>query len=345
MKLGCTRSEVRFVEKSESWGTPNQGTQILATIPAAVDRVYRASSLDRRIIWNFHDPYLTVLDHDPTVRFPRDPFRDIWNKPTCSYFEPSSYTTFPLRIVFVALYEAWRHGCGEYWNPEYGHFIANPVKSTERGPKTLGEITQLHQEICAFAKEYEPEDEKYRMHRSYPQVLLVCDRLPSSHAAEEDDGSIKLKKVAQGQTVLVVKSSLSKDISFDGLASHALPLERSDVEHLVVMPVPLSVAVDFVIALEIKMGEPQGRNPNRFDTELCSVETPFGFDSIVTRHPATWAAAMTAVARNYGNDSMNKWRWPAMRIAAGVSGQPYELEQDPWREDWNLDMSKRLVSE
>jgi hypothetical protein len=82
------------------------------------------------------------------------------------------------------------------------------VKITERGPKTLGEITQLHQEICAFAKEYEPEDEKYRMHRSYPQVLLVCDRLPSSHAAEEDDGSIKLRKVAQEQTVLVVKSSL-----------------------------------------------------------------------------------------------------------------------------------------
>jgi hypothetical protein len=176
-------------------------------------------------------------------------------------------------------------------------------------------------------------------------VLLVCDRLPSSHAAEEDDGSIKLKKVAQGQTVLVVKSSLSRDISFDGLASHALPLERSDMKELVVMRVPPSVVVDFIIALEIKMGEPQGRNPNRFDTELCSVETPFGFNSIVTPHPATWAAAMTAVARNYGNDSMNKWRWPGMRIAAGVSGQPYELEQDPWREDWNLDMSKRLISE
>jgi hypothetical protein len=86
------------------------------------------------------------------------------------------------------------------------------VEITERGPKTLGEITQLHQGICAFAKEYEPENEKYRMHRSYPQVLLVCDRLPSSHAVEEDVRSIKLKEVAQGQIVLVVKSSLSKDI-------------------------------------------------------------------------------------------------------------------------------------
>jgi hypothetical protein len=73
---------------------------------------------------------------------------------------------FSIMIRPSALYEVWRHDCGEYWIPEYGHFIANPVKITERGPKTLGEITQLHQEICAFAKEYEPEDEKYRMHRS-----------------------------------------------------------------------------------------------------------------------------------------------------------------------------------
>jgi hypothetical protein len=103
MKLGCTRSEVRFVEKSESWGPPNHGTQILATIPAAVDRVYRASSLDRRTIWNSHDPYLTILDHDPTVRFPANPFVTYGTSqpaPTSSH-HPTQYS---LSVLSLPLY-------------------------------------------------------------------------------------------------------------------------------------------------------------------------------------------------------------------------------------------------
>jgi hypothetical protein len=45
---------------------------------------------DCRTIWSSYDLYLTVIDYDPPVRFPiRNPFWDMWNKPTCFYFEPS----------------------------------------------------------------------------------------------------------------------------------------------------------------------------------------------------------------------------------------------------------------
>lgn len=295
--------------------------------------------LDRRIIWSSVDSYLTVLGHDPPVRFPfHSPFLDMWNKPTCVYFEPSSYLTpyssYPPRIFFAAVYEAWRHDCGEYWSPEYGHFMANPVLVTERGPKTLGDIADIHQEMCAFAKEYEPEDEHYRMHRSYPQVLLVCDKIDWAAAAKEDDGFVSLKEFAEQQTVLFVRTRAPGDISFDDLASHALPLERSDMGNLDVLRVPLSIAVKYMVALETHMGESQGKNPNRFDAELLSLDIPLGFDSSVRRHPAMWGAAMAEVARKHGNGSMEQLAWPALRIAAGVSGQPYELEQDPWRERW-----------
>jgi hypothetical protein len=139
-------------------------------------------------------------------------------------------------------------------NSEYGHFMLNPVRITERGPKTLGEITEIHQEMCAFAKEYEPEYENYHMERSHPQVLLVCDKVPSFDQAERDDGNVSSKKASEQQTVLVVKARPSEDIFFDDLASHALPLKRSDVGDLDVLRVPLSVAVEYMIALGTHMG-------------------------------------------------------------------------------------------
>jgi hypothetical protein len=115
----------------------------------------------------------------------------------------------------------------------------------------------------------------------------VCDTLPRFGAAKDDDENISLKKFAEQQTVLVVKARSSEDISFDDLASHALPLERTDVGDLDVLRVPLSVSVKYMIALEIRIGEPQGKNPNRFDTEMRSVETPCGFDLTVTRRPGS----------------------------------------------------------
>jgi hypothetical protein len=174
----------------------------------------------------------------------------MWNKPTCFYFERTSYSTCPPRIVFAAIYEVWSHGYGEHWISEYEYFMANPVRITERGPKTLGEITEIHEEMCAFVKKYEPKDGNYHIHKSYPQVLLVCDELPRFGAAKDDDGNTSLKKVAERQIVLVVKARSAEDISFDDLASHALPLERTDVGDLDVLRVPLSVSVKYMIALD-----------------------------------------------------------------------------------------------
>jgi hypothetical protein len=70
--------------------------------------------LDRRTIWSSYDPNLIVHDHDLTVRFSRqDRLREMWNKPTCFFFEHSASSPCPPRIVFAAIYETWRHGCGE----------------------------------------------------------------------------------------------------------------------------------------------------------------------------------------------------------------------------------------
>ncbi|KAH5447272.1 hypothetical protein HBI65_205750 [Parastagonospora nodorum] len=204
----------------------------------------------------------------------------------------------------------------------------------ERGPKMLGAIAEIHLEMCAFAKEYEPEDEKYRMHRSYPQVLLVCDKISVPEEAKEDGGYDNLKKFAEQQTVLFVRTRAPGDISLASMATHALPLERSDMRNLDILRVTLSIAVKYMIALETQMGESQGKNPNRFDTNLLSVETPLGFDPIVRLHLVMGSAAMAEVARKHGICSMEQLAWPAIRIAVGVSGQPYELKQDPWRHYW-----------
>jgi hypothetical protein len=78
-------------------------------------------------------------------------------------------------MIFATIHEAWRHGCGEYCNPEFGHFMVIPVRITERGTKTLVEMVENRQETCALAKENEPWEDKYRMRKWYPHIIAdVC---------------------------------------------------------------------------------------------------------------------------------------------------------------------------
>jgi hypothetical protein len=113
----------------------------------------------------------------------------------------------------ASIYEAWRFKCGEHLNIEFGHFLANPVRITTRGPQTLRQIVAVHQEICDFAKTHHSPDENYHTQESYTEVIVVCDRddnRPSMDRSVEEALKVEsLREMALQQTVLIVRTTSS----------------------------------------------------------------------------------------------------------------------------------------
>jgi hypothetical protein len=121
---------------------------------------------DRRVIWSTNDNYLTVFDGSSSKYCPRDSFLAIWNKPTSVYFEQTAQygcndevKGYPCttRRMIAAIYKTWCVYCGENFNLELGHLMANPVSITKRGPQTLQGICAAHTDFCAIAKTQEPK--------------------------------------------------------------------------------------------------------------------------------------------------------------------------------------------
>ncbi|KAH7385614.1 hypothetical protein BKA66DRAFT_583242, partial [Pyrenochaeta sp. MPI-SDFR-AT-0127] len=90
------------------------------------------------------------------------------------YNDVQGYTCIQ-RIFIAAIYEAWRARCGNMPDIEFGHFLANPIRITEQGPRTLGKIATAHQAIRNMAERSGLGDEKYEMLASYPAIVRRKD--------------------------------------------------------------------------------------------------------------------------------------------------------------------------
>lgn len=113
---------------------------------------------------------------------------------------------------------------------EFGHFLANPVRITKRGPQSLGEITIAHEMLCERARTSGVEDEDHTILEFYPELIVVCDQ--DIYLPEDEDGLMNLRKWAEQVTVLVMvtKAASTNRFSIADLEPHALPLERSDAQ-------------------------------------------------------------------------------------------------------------------
>ncbi|KAF2821961.1 hypothetical protein CC86DRAFT_470049 [Ophiobolus disseminans] len=285
---------------------------------------------NQKLAWATYDRYLTLIDGP-------DFYIDVeklWNKPAAMYFEQSAQfgchkedRGHPcIELLFITtIYEAWRFQCGDQINIEFDHF-------------TLQDIVEAHKRLSQFAKEHQSEDKNYRLQKTYPEVIMVCDRHEFG-ASQMKGGHRNLRKVAEHQTVLVVRTSHNESISFAKLMPHALPLERSDVCADLAVRVSFSIAIAFFVALERDMGEPQGSNSKDYDDKLSKQDVPDGFDRIVNKHPETWITAVLAKAEK-GNpeyDILSDMEKAIKRVeacAAGKACPEYGLELDEWSRKW-----------
>lgn len=293
---------------------------------------------ERKVIWSTVDSYLTVLD-DSTVSPGQYIRRDLFNKPTAVYFEQSAQfgcyneeRGYPCisRIDMAATYEAWRARCGDEFDMEYGHYLANPVRITKRGPKSLSEIVEAHQALCNIAKERGLEDDNYRIQASYPSVIIVFDH--EKKLGRDEDGRINLRKVAEQSSVLVMRTGSSSgiEVSLDDLDPHALPLERADAENMDVRRVPLAVAVDFIVSLEARTKD---NRIHKYDDKLCRHDFPKGVDRAVRIHPQTWVAALMAERTKVGSEMPHDVSEAIQRIEARNAGVPcdWDFEHMDWQ--------------
>ena len=295
----------------------------------------------QKTIWSTIDCYRTVLDDG--VNASNRLCCGFYNKCTAFYWEQSAqYGRYDEKdgfgctpgIVFAAMYEAWQG------HREYGHFIANPVRITPRGPKNLKEIVEAHKQLCTIARErmLVLDDQHYRVHNLYAALLLVCDRREFEGSEADSEGFYRLSGIARMQSVLIVRTGAECSIpfSFDRLRQHALPLQRSDASGMDVIRVPLYIAVEFFADLE-KASE-ESRDENDIDTSLCGHTWPKTFDKSVRNHPETWVhALLSAFESGLGDqDGLRDITEALSRIEARQAGKTsvWDFDHIDWAHSW-----------
>ncbi|KAF2647625.1 hypothetical protein K491DRAFT_614308, partial [Lophiostoma macrostomum CBS 122681] len=297
-----------------------------------------------KTIWSTVDSYLTALCEAPPFEGSRSRSQ-AFNKPTACYFEQSAQYGryddvhgYPCiqRIFIGAIYAAWRarYQRGDDLDIEFGHFLATPVRITKQGPQSLGEIATAHQAICDAARKSGQEDETYKMMVSYPQVVLVFDRPAQFEgSAQDDDGILNLRKVAEQLTVLVMRTGAPGQVTLDDLDSHAVPLERSDAHGVDVRRVPLGVAVYFIVDLEDLTKQ---RTTPKHDNDISPHEVPRGFDRIVKNDPRTWVVAMMECSASARHDSPRAVEEAIERSETYGSGASahFDFEHEEWSHHW-----------
>jgi hypothetical protein len=236
---------------------------------------------------------------------------------------------------------------------EFGHFLANPIRITQRGPRNLSEIAAVHQNMCNIGKKSGLGDETYEILKSYPAVILICDRNvdgASMGATRDDDGLINLRKVAEHLTVLVMRTgaSSSHQVLLDDLEPHALPLGRSDAHGIDVRRVSLSIAVDFIVSLENRIRGPKKRMVHTYDSDLCRYhEIPDGFDQTVKNDPQLWVAVMKESIAKNGPDCLKNTQEAIQQIKSRVSWvyTAFDLgfEHDEWSRHWKSGYDAALL--
>ena len=172
---------------------------------------------------------------------------------------------FTPTVVFATIFSEWYRQYDNQPSIEFGHFLANPIRVTERGPATIRGIVKAHIPMLEKAKsilhEFEHvEPGNYTIHPLYKALILIVDRNELRNRMQDfrrPDRYIRLQDIAHLQSVIIARTGaeahLSAPISFESLYSKALPLDRIDFDgelNVDVIRVTLPDAVRFVIDLE-----------------------------------------------------------------------------------------------
>ena len=296
--------------------------------------------------------YFRILLEDTVGKMELRSSKYLCNKPTAFYWLQSAQQvgasgqrTRTPKIIFAAVYEEWLRCHNTEPNIEYGHFFANPVRITSTGPSTVRGVVDAHLSLCTQASslinqakgradnviEQIPSAlQHYSLLPLYHAIVVIIDRLDrlDKDRETEPDGFISLHKLAQRQTVLIVRTGaeegLSAPISLESLRPLSLPFERSDAitQDVDVIRVSLAVAVQFIVSLEVReeLAIPKSKDELPLDTSLCPYPPRKGFEENdqACYSPEAWADALIVAAEKDGYDN-NPETWESIRqVQAGL---------------------------
>ncbi|KAL9016108.1 MAG: hypothetical protein Q9185_006519 [Variospora sp. 1 TL-2023] len=311
------------------------------------------------------DHYRVILENE-CGKVCHKNLRFFCNQPTACYWLRSAQDILidMDQLTFGAIYEEWRASYPENRpDMEYGHFLANPVRITASGPTTVSGILEAHRSLysqaSALLAKFQADAGLYPYGASafhdifkhcsvtplYPAIVLVVDRMvskPDQASNTSSDGYIRLGKIAQLQSVLMVRTGqeeqLSAPISFASIRDRSLPLDRADTigREDDIIRVDIATAVQFITALERRevSAKPDTYYRRPIQPALCP-SAPKGFEEKCRYSPEAWADANLVAAEKYGCDN-NPGTWEsARRVLARRKGEDFlYLEQPPFRRKW-----------
>ena len=253
--------------------------------------------------------------------------------------------------VFATLFGEWYRQYDSQPNIEFGHFLANPVRVTERGPATIRGVVKAHISVLEKAKSIlhkvnqgessftfskQVKAGHYRIHPLYKALILMVDRDELGDHMEEfrrPDRYIRLQDIAHFQSIIIARTGaeeqLSAPISFESLHSKALPLDRIDFDgepNVDVIRITLPDAVRFVIDLEKRedfaaFGETTMPNIDRSLSETC--EKVFPEDGGFCDSQFTWADEHITAAEKHGYERCIHTARSIRRVQAQMKGEVY----------------------
>ncbi len=253
--------------------------------------------------------------------------------------------------VFATLFGEWYRQYDSQPNTEFGHFLANPVRVTERGPATIRGIVEAHISVLEKAKSIlhktnqaesslpspkQVQAGNYNIHPLYKALILMVDRNELTDHMEEfrrPDRYIRLQDIAHFQSIIIARTGaevqLSAPISFESLHSKALPLDRIDFDgkaNVDVIRVPLPDAVRFVVDLEKRedfaaFGETIMPAIDRSISETC--REVFPEDRGFCGSQYTWADEHITAAEKHGYEYCAHTARSIRRVQAQMQGEVY----------------------
>lgn len=253
--------------------------------------------------------------------------------------------------IFATIFGEWYRQYNSQPSIEFGHFLANPIRVTERGPATIRGIVRAHIPVLEKAKSIlhkvnqgkssftfskQVKTGNYRIHPLYKALILMVDRDELGDHMEEfrrPDRYIRLQDIAYFQSIIIARTGaeehLSAPISFESLHSKALPLDRIDFDgepNVDVIRVTLPDAVRFVIDLEKRedsaaFGETTMPNIDRSLSEPC--EKVFLEDGGFCDSQYTWADEHITAAEKHGYEHCIHTARSIRRVQAQMKGEVY----------------------
>lgn len=264
----------------------------------------------------------SAKETDPAV------LTQLCNKATLLYWTISAQSSYIYRgplpklvyhckpLIYGCLHKEWFRYRNEFWDSDFDHFVASPIRITPNGPSYLPNILQAHKALCDQTALYlseiqlsQPKSRHYRLLPLCRAVILVLDQL-APYKEPDSDGLTRLDQESQRQSVMMVRTGdedgLSASVSFENIREHALPLAREDArlndDGRSAIRVSLATAVKFIADLERRedLAFPSVRDRSTMDGSPVPNASFLNYEIPNTLVADTWAESMIQRAEAEG---------------------------------------------